>query len=71
MPIKTYVTKMPPDRTVAEVPQLLVKKWATEIMTPFDDDAKPVANSTTLKRRQLQVLRCFFAMRWCKSTQEN
>lgn len=43
MPIMNYTTKVPADRTVAEISQLLVKKGATEIMTSFDDDAKPVA----------------------------
>ena len=43
MPIMNYTTKVSADRTVAEISQLLVKKGATEIMTSFDDDAKPVA----------------------------
>ena len=43
MPIKNYTTRIPADRTVAELSQLLAKKGASEIMTSFGDDAKPVA----------------------------
>ena len=43
MPIKNYTTRIPADRTVAELSQLLAKKGASEIMPSFGDDAKPVA----------------------------
>ena len=43
MPIMNYTTKVSADRTVAEISQLLVKKGASEIMTSFDEHAKPVA----------------------------
>ena len=33
MPIKNYTTKIPSDRTVAELSQLLARKGASEIMT--------------------------------------
>ena len=51
MPIMNYTTKVPADRTVAEISQLLVKKGATEIMTSFDDDAKPVALKWRIRSR--------------------
>ena len=43
MPIKNYTTRIPADRTVTELSQLLAKKGALEIMTSFGDDAKSVA----------------------------
>ena len=43
MPIKNYTTKIAAERTVAELSQLLARKGASEIMTSFSEDGKPVA----------------------------
>ena len=52
MPIKNYTTKIPADSTVAELSKLLARKGASEIMTSFGDDAKPVALKWRIRSRQ-------------------
>ena len=42
MPIKNYTTKVAVERTVAQIMDILVQKGASEIMTVYGDDRKPV-----------------------------